>query len=100
MTAYVVAFMMNVGNFNPVIIQDCKMIKITDSKIEVMKQVKKMQISGLRCEQIEDKISYACINEKAGIVGRALVLKNLDECKAFPSKTSTDMKNLMNVHNN
>jgi hypothetical protein len=99
MTAYVVAFMMNIGNFEPVMIKDCSAIKIENAKSEVLVQVKKMQETGLRCEQIEDKISYACVNEKSGIVGRAIVLKDLKECKAFPGKISRDMKNLLNVRN-
>ena len=97
MVAYVLAFMMNVNNFEPVIIKDCSKIDIQSSKTEIQKQVKALESMKMRCEQIEDKLSYACISSNQQIVGRAIILKDLNECKAFPAKISKDMKNLLNI---
>ena len=97
MTAYILAFMMNVNNFNPIIIADCKKIEISNSKIEIQKQVISFKEMDLNCEQIEDKLSYACLSSNKQIVGRSIVLKDLKVCQEFANKTSIDMKNLMNV---
>lgn len=97
MTAYILAFMMNVNNFEPVIIKDCSKIDMAQSKAEAQKQINALAGMKLKCEQIEDKISYACISSNQQIVGRVIVLKDQKECKDFPAKTSRDMKNLLNV---
>lgn len=97
MTAYILAFIMNVNNFEPVILKDCSKIELSQSKAEAQKQLSAVRGLSLKCEQIEDKISYACISTNQKLVGRIIVLKDFDECKAFAGKTSKDMKNLMNV---
>ena len=97
MIAYLVAFIMNINNFEPVIIRDCSKIDIFQSKEEALKQVKALNGLNLHCEQIEDKISYACISKSQQLVGRIIVMKDFSECKAFPGKASKDMKSLLNI---
>lgn len=43
-----------------------------------------------------DSLVYNCLNKELGVVGKIIVLKDKSECKAFPKKMSTDMKNLTN----
>lgn len=89
--------MMNINNFTPVIVSDCKKISISDSKEEITKSLNALKDFSLKCEQINDGLSYNCVSNNQQIIGRAVVLKDLKECKSLPLKTSVDLKNLMNV---
>jgi len=88
---------MNLNNLEPVMIKECNRIEIADSKKSALLEVKKIEAMQFKCEQVEDKISYACLNEDLHLVGRVIVLKDLNECKEFPARVSKDMKNLMNI---
>lgn len=95
MKVFLIAYLLNVKNLEPVMLRDCVGIDIVNSKTEAMKQVKAVGTMGLKCEQISDAIAYACINEKKGLMGRITVLKDIKECKGHAAKTSRDMKNLL-----
>jgi len=94
MKVFLLAYIMHVNNFEPVMIRDCVAINISNSKIEALKQVKALGSMGLKCEQHDDTIAYSCVNSEKGLIGRITVLKDIKECKSQPARTSKDMKNL------
>ena len=95
MKVFLIAYLLNVKNLEPVMIRDCVQIDIKNSKTEALKQVKAFGTMDLKCEQINDAIAYACMSEKKGLIGRITVLKDIKECKGHAAKTSRDMKNLL-----
>lgn len=95
MKVFLIAYLLNVKNLEPVVIRDCVEIDIKNSKAEALKQIEAFGTMDLKCEQLDDAIAYACISKKRGLIGRITVLKDIKECKAHAAKTSRDMKNLL-----
>jgi hypothetical protein len=89
---YLLTILINITNFNPVITKDCILVNASESSAELEKAVKEMKRAGFSCEKNPDTLVYNCQNLKSAVIGKALLLKNKDECKSFPKKFSSDLK--------
>ncbi|WP_413944359.1 hypothetical protein [Bdellovibrio sp. HCB-162] len=90
---YLLVFAINIANLQPVILKDCIEYKaVADTKIEsVVKEIEKAS----KCEKNPDSKVWNCMNEKAGIITKIVILTDKKECKAFPGDTAKKLKTLM-----
>ena len=90
---YLLVFAMNIATFDPVVLKDC--IEYHPKKDHYFQAiVDDFKKSGQRCEKSHNAISWTCTDNKTTIT-KALLMKDLKECKNFPQKTASDMKKLL-----
>ncbi len=93
---YLLAFVLNVGNLNPVVVKNCVSVTKVDARAAAKSAADDLGKLGLVCDQIPESLVSDCGNQKVGLVGKVLVMKSIDECKALPDLISKNLKNLVN----
>lgn len=90
---YLLIFAFNVALLEPVIIKDCLPYKspydqgVHNSIMDLQKMS--------NCEKSPDSFSWTCIDQKNGIISKAVILRDIKECRDFPKKTTDALKKLM-----
>ncbi len=92
---YLLAIMIIITNFKPVVTKDCFEISSDNARTEMEKVVKDLKGAGFSCEKNPDTLVYNCQNPKAKLIGKVLLMKDKNECKSFPTKFANDLKTLM-----
>lgn len=93
---YLLAFIFNVANLNPVVTKNCIVVSADNFKEIAKKSASDIETLGLSCEKNPESVVYNCSNQEKGLIGKVVVLKDQSECKKFPEKMVTDLRNLMN----
>lgn len=92
---YLLAVMINITNFKPVVSKDCIELSSDKARIEFEKVAADMKEAGFSCEKKVDALLYNCQNTKAGVIGKITLMKDKKECKSYPEKLASDLKTLV-----
>lgn len=84
---YLLVFMINVGNLQPVTTKDCVKISANKAKQVFAREVAKLLNSGFTCDRFEDNMAQNCISSKSGVLAKVILMRDLVECRATPRKT-------------
>lgn len=95
--AYLLSFMFNIQNFEPVVGKDCvKFSEVSSAIGEATKTVSKMEDAGFKCEKSTDTVSWSCQNTSSGVVAKVVIMYDKKECRKYPSKMIKDIRKLIN----
>lgn len=93
---YLLSFMLNMANLDPVIAKNCIEMNETNKTIKIEEHLAELKDMGFSCEKKKQSLSYACMNMEKKIIAKVVVMTDKKECLAFPQKTASDLKKLMN----
>jgi len=91
---YLLVFAINVANLESVVLKDCIQYK-TESETKIESIVKNIETTS-KCEKSEGSKAWTCMNQKAGIITKIVLMSDKKECADFPKETSKKMKTLLN----
>ena len=89
---YLLIFVLNLSTLEPVLIKDCIEYR-PETEQTLEGHVSEMERSGQYCEQSKGLKSWTCTDQKRFIT-KLVLLKDLDECKAFPANSASSMKKI------